>query len=91
MAIGSLGSSLHRTLLRFVEVEVQWMSRSTRTPITQSEVTRLLRAAKAAGLDVSSLKMEADGSVVIRTGEPESNSANSNALDKWMKENAGST
>jgi hypothetical protein len=43
-----------------------------RAPSTfrQSDVTRALRAAKAAGVDVARIEIDPDGKIVIVTSEP---------------------
>lgn len=61
-----------------------------RTLFRQSDVTRALRAAKAAGLVVIGYMIEADGKIVVNTA----NSAPSNPgapLDKWMAEHASAS
>lgn len=58
-----------------------------RAAFRQIDVTRALRAARAAGLIVSGYVVEADGKIVVQTGggnAPES----AGPLDRWMKEHA---
>lgn len=51
----------------------------------QHDVTRALRAAKAAGLEIGAVEIDpATGKIVIRPGAPAP--AAGNELDQWMRE-----
>jgi hypothetical protein len=53
----------------------------------QSELTRALKAAIAAGLEVAAVEIDPSGKIVIMTGAKELASSAS-ALDKWMAKDA---
>jgi hypothetical protein len=53
----------------------------------QSDLTRALKAAIAAGLEVAAVEIDPTGKIVIMTGANE-HAAPKNALDKWMTEHA---
>jgi hypothetical protein len=53
----------------------------------QSELTRALKAALAAGLEVAAVEIDPSGKIVIMTGAKELASS-ANALDKWMAKDA---
>jgi hypothetical protein len=60
------------------------MSRGS--PFRQVDVTRALRAAKAAGLDVSAVEIDpATGRIVIRTVHPAGEKICETELDKWLE------
>jgi hypothetical protein len=63
----------------------------TRAPskFTQTDVTRALKAAAAAGLHVAGYKISAQGQIEVVIGKPEAQ--DSGALDKWMAEHARET
>jgi hypothetical protein len=53
----------------------------------QSDLTRALKAAIAAGLQVASVEIDPAGKIVIMTGTNEL-AASTSALDKWMTKDA---
>jgi hypothetical protein len=53
----------------------------------QSDLTRALKAAISAGLQVASVEIDPSGKIIIMTGAKEPASP-ANALDKWMTEHA---
>jgi hypothetical protein len=53
----------------------------------QSDLTRALKAAISAGLQVESVEIDPSGKIIIMTGAKEPASP-ANALDKWMTEHA---
>ena len=55
--------------------------------IRQADLTRALRAAKAAGLEVAGFTIEPDGRVVIQTGGS-SGEEQTSPLDRWMADHA---
>lgn len=64
------------------------MSGRAPSPFRQSDVTRALRGAKAAGVEVGRVEIEPGGKIVVYTAattpaEPQSD------LDKWMASHAG--
>jgi hypothetical protein len=68
------------------------MARAQST-LRKADIVRVLRAAKAAGVDIARVEIDAAGKIVIVTGKntgvPE-NSAVS-PLDTWMAKHAGET
>jgi hypothetical protein len=64
------------------------MSR-TKCAFRQSDVTRAVKAVRAAGVDVAGVKVEKDGFTVI-TGKPNDITVEpaTNDLDKWIAANA---
>jgi hypothetical protein len=50
--------------------------------ISQTDLTRALKAARAAGIEVSRFEIE-KGKIVVITGKPEREQATD--LDKWME------
>jgi hypothetical protein len=55
----------------------------------QADVTRALRAAKAAGLEVSGYEIEpATGKILVRIGTPDPKSKASADLDRWLATHA---
>lgn len=63
------------------------MSARSPSPFRQSDVTRALRGARAAGVDVGRVEIGPDGKIVVYTAtapaEPQTD------LDKWMASHAG--
>jgi hypothetical protein len=58
-----------------------------RRPFKQHDVTRALRAATAAGLNVTAVEIDpATGKITIKTGELET--AERSALDGWLGKHA---
>jgi hypothetical protein len=53
----------------------------------QSDLTRALKAALAAGLEVAAVEIDPTGKIVIMTGATEL-TVPKNALDKWMTKHA---
>jgi hypothetical protein len=54
----------------------------------QIDLTRALRAAKAAGIDIARIEIDPDGRIVIiAAGGPATANAG-NALDTWLAKNA---
>ena len=53
----------------------------------QSDLTRALKAAIAAGLQVAAVEIDPSGKIVIMTGARE-RASSANALDKWMAKDA---
>lgn len=53
----------------------------------QSDLTRALKAAIAAGLEIAAVEIDPTGKIVIMTGAKEL-AAPKNALDKWMTKHA---
>jgi hypothetical protein len=51
----------------------------------QSDLTRALKAAIAAGLQVAAVEIDPSGKIVIMTG---AKASSANALDKWMAKDA---
>jgi hypothetical protein len=50
----------------------------------QGDVTKAVKAAKAAGVDVARIEVSSDGKIAIITGKPgEANEANSEAANPW--------
>jgi hypothetical protein len=52
----------------------------------QIDVTRALRAARAAGFDVVGYEIDPDGKIIVRTGKSETTEAA--PLDKWIANHA---
>ncbi len=52
-------------------------------PFRQHDVTRALRAARAAGLEVSGYEIEPSGKITIRTGVDAKDKASAD-LDRWI-------
>ena len=53
----------------------------------QSDLSRALKAALAAGLEIAAVEIDPTGKIVIMTGATEL-TAPKNALDKWMTKHA---
>jgi hypothetical protein len=67
---------------------------SSRHPTTfrQQDVTRALRAARAAGLHVAGYEIDpATGRIIVKIVNEGSIQELTTPLDKWMKEHAGET
>lgn len=63
-----------------------------RVAFRQADLTRALRAAKAAGLEVSSIEINATGTIVVMTAAGASPSpAPTLALDRWLANHARKT
>ena len=57
-----------------------------RSTFRQQDVTRALRAAKAAGLEVSGYEVDATtGKIIVTTGSSEQKPASASPFDIWMK------
>jgi hypothetical protein len=65
------------------------MSRS-RSAFRQSDVTRAIKGAQAAGVDVAGVKVEKDGGFTVIAGKPNDITVApaTNDLDKWIAANA---
>jgi hypothetical protein len=55
----------------------------------QHDVTRAIRAAKAAGVDVAGVEIDKDGKIHVIVGKPRNAPTEANALDQWMAAHAG--
>jgi hypothetical protein len=55
--------------------------------VRQNDLTRALKAAIAAGLEIAAVEIDPTGKIVIMTGANEP-AAPKNALDKWMTKHA---
>jgi hypothetical protein len=65
------------------------MSRAP-TRFKQNDVLRVLRAARAAGLDVASVEVDAAGRIVVTTTNSDgAEQKHGTELDKWMARRAG--
>jgi len=60
-----------------------------RAPCTfrQQDLTRALKAARAAGIDVAWFEIEKDGRIVLVMGKP-SEARDRNELDEWITKHA---
>jgi hypothetical protein len=55
----------------------------------QTDLTRALKAARAAGLEVARIEMDTDGRPVLVIGKPESRVTGGSELDQWRAKHAG--
>ena len=58
-----------------------------RSKFRQHDLTRALKAAQAAGVEVARFEIEQDGKIVLVTGK--ASETVRNELDDWMSKNAG--
>lgn len=60
----------------------------SRAPLSfkQSDVTRAVKAVKAAGIDVSGVKVDKQGNIVILTGTPSESSDGGGSWDQAIAE-----
>ncbi len=57
------------------------------TPVRQSQITRALKAAKAAGMPVERVEIGPDGRVIVFAGG-EAKDTDDRALDEWSRKRA---
>lgn len=57
------------------------------TPVRQSQITRALKAAKAAGMPVERVEIGLDGRVIVYAGG-EAADTDDRALDQWSRNRA---
>ena len=60
-----------------------------RAAFRQADLTRALKAAKNAGVEIASIRVEPDGTIHIVAGGPEP--AATNDLDRWLAVHANSS
>ena len=60
------------------------------SPFRQHDVTRALRAARAAGLEVTGYEIEPEtGKIIVRIATGKGEQPADTELDRWLKEHAG--
>jgi hypothetical protein len=56
--------------------------------VTQAQITRAVKAVRAAGLVVAKVEIDADGKVVVTSAVPGAPVAEASPLEKWRAERA---
>jgi hypothetical protein len=62
-------------------------SRRAPCAFRQTDVTRALKAARAAGFEHVRVEIDKSGNIVVQVGKPDG-VVSENPLDQWMKEHA---
>jgi hypothetical protein len=57
--------------------------------VKQVDITRAVRAVRAAGVDIARVEVDADGKIVVVAGKPDDSSIKRSPLDQWMATHAG--
>lgn len=63
------------------------MTRGART-FRQTDLTRALKAARAAKVEIARIEVDKDGRAVLVIGTPEQRVTTGNELDQWMAKHA---
>jgi len=57
--------------------------------IKQVDITRAVRAVRAAGVDVARVEVDVDGKIIVVAGKPADAATAVSPLDRWMASHAG--